>query len=96
MFFSWEETKNRINQGRHSISFEVAKTAFDDQYAVSFWDREVDGEDRWHLIGRTEETTIVVVVHTTREKDGQEITRIISARRAIQRERALYEAAQRK
>jgi uncharacterized DUF497 family protein len=34
---------------------------------------------------------VLVVVHTSRDEDGEEVTRIISARRATPRERRFYE-----
>jgi len=35
---------------------------------------------------------ILVVAHTLREEDGEEIVRIISARKATPRERRVYES----
>lgn len=51
-----------------------------------------DAEDRWVTIGTSDRMRILVVVHTWPEPDksGEEVIRIISARRANQRERAEY------
>lgn len=77
MLFSWDERENRANKRRHGISFETALRVFEDPYAVLEWDREVDGEDRWHTIGAIGGIDVVLVVHTNRYSDGEEEIRII-------------------
>jgi len=69
---------------------DTAVLVFDDPNAVALKDRHVEGEERWRTIGWAS-TTLVVVAHTTREEDGNEAIRIISARKATPSERALYE-----
>ena len=32
--FAWDEKKNAINQKKHDVSFEEAKTCFEDEYAL--------------------------------------------------------------
>ena len=32
--FAWDEKKNAINQKKHDVSFEEAKTCFEDEYAT--------------------------------------------------------------
>src|SRR5262249_9726057 len=86
----WDEAKNEANKEKHGIDFETAQFAFDDAFSVSFVERITDGGQRWHLIGSIEEVLLVVVVHTYRESDGDEVIRIISARQATRRERRLY------
>ena len=93
MRFEWDEVKNRRNLVKHEISFETARLVFDDPYARSIQDRVVDGEDRWQTIGMIE-GLIVVVAHTYREESGEEIIRIISARKATPAERRVYEGHQ--
>ena len=34
--FEWDENKNKSNREKHSISFEKAKEAFQDENAVEF------------------------------------------------------------
>ncbi len=34
--FEWDEAKNRLNQRKHSVPFEEAKTVFFDEYALRF------------------------------------------------------------
>jgi uncharacterized DUF497 family protein len=54
-----------------------------------------DGEERWHAIGSIEKIIILVVVHTYREEEPDEVIRIISARAATLHERKLYAQANR-
>ena len=90
MIFAWDDSKNRINRRKHGISFEAAVRVFEDPEAVSFVERVVDGEERWHTIGSAGGIAILLIVHTVEEEDGEEEVRIISARKAAPRERALY------
>jgi uncharacterized DUF497 family protein len=92
MVFAWDENKNRINRRKHGISFETAARIFEDPGVVSYRDREVDKEERWHAIGCAGGIAILLVVHTSEEPHGEEEIRIISARKASPRERALYHA----
>jgi hypothetical protein len=90
MVFVWDEKKNRINRRKHGISFETAARIFEDPNVVSYRDRMVDEEERWHAIGSAGGIAIVLVVHTSEEQHGEEEIRIISARKASAGERALY------
>jgi uncharacterized DUF497 family protein len=54
----------------------------------------VDEEERWHAIGSAGGITIVLVVHTSEEKHGEEEIRIIPARKASPSERALCHSHQ--
>ena len=92
MVFVWDDLKNRTNQRKHDVSFETAAIAFYDPGAISYPDRFVDGDERWHLVGIVGSMTLLLVVHTIREEHGEEEIRIISARKANRRERALYDA----
>jgi uncharacterized DUF497 family protein len=89
MRFEWDEVKNRRNRRKHKISFEVAKLAFDDQFALSLPDRIVEGEERWQTLGMISDL-VVAVAHTHREEDEDLVIRIISARKATPTERIAY------
>jgi uncharacterized DUF497 family protein len=91
MVFVWDENKNRINRRKHGVSFETAARVFEDPHVVSYRDRGVDEEERWHAIGSAGGIAILLVVHTSEEPHDEEEIRIISARKASPRERALYE-----
>ena len=88
MHYEWDEEKNLLNQRKHGISFEMAALVFEDQGCLVRLDRiDETGEQRWHAIGaariESEAAVVLLVVHIYREEnDGEEITRIISARRA--------------
>ncbi len=65
---------------------------FDDVLAVSRPDPHTDG-DRWQTLGLAS-SILVFVIHTWPEPDpatGQEIGRVISARKATPHERRAYE-----
>jgi len=95
MVFAWDEKKDRINRRKHGISFETAARIFEDPNLVSYPNRVVDREERWHAVGSAGGIAIVLVVHTSEEKHGEEEIRIVSARKASPRERALYHSRQR-
>ena len=86
----WDERKNRENQRKHDgISFELAALVFEDGNCLIEKDRvDESGEQRWHALGAVSlepaSVLILLVAHAYREeeKDGEEIIRIISARRA--------------
>jgi uncharacterized DUF497 family protein len=86
--YEWDEEKNHLNQGKHGISFEVASLVFEDERCLVRLDRiDETGEQRWHAVGTVRiepgAPVVLVVVHVYREEiNGEEITRIISARRA--------------
>jgi hypothetical protein len=92
MVFVWDEKKNRINRRKHGISFETVTRIFEDPNVVSYRDRVVDEEERWHAIDSAGGIAIVLVVHTSEEHHGEEEIRIIPARKASPRERARYHA----
>ena len=90
MRVDWDNAKNAINRSKHGIDFETAQLIFDDPFCITFVERVTDGEERWHAIGSIEKLVVLVVVHTYREVDSEEMIRIISARRATTKERRLY------
>ena len=92
MVFAWDENKNRMNRRKHGISFEAAVRVFEDPRAVSFVERVVEGQERWHTIGVAGGIVVLLVVHTVEEENGEEEVHIISARKAAPRERALYDS----
>jgi len=94
MRFEWDEGKNELNQTIHDgISFELASRVFADDFCLIYPDRidEETGELRWHALGRVAGLATYLVVHVYREqKNGQEITRIVSARAAEKNELKRY------
>lgn len=92
--FEWDENKNLINQDKHGVSFEEAKTVFYDEYALLEYDEEnSDEEDRFRILGVSKKGNVLLVVHCTRENDT--IIRIISSREATTTEKKGYERSRR-
>ena len=91
MRFIWDENKNRRNRAKHEISFETASLVFDDPRAISIVERVEDGEERWQTLGLAAGIVVLLVAHTYFEEGGEEVIRIISARKATPRERKVYE-----
>jgi len=89
--FDWDPEKARSNLAKHGVPFDVAVKAFEDDYSVSVPDRIVDGEARWRTVGRVGFTTILFVVHTWVDDDGEIYVRVISARKASRHEILGYE-----
>lgn len=86
--FSWDAAKNRTNQRKHGLPFEIAARVFLDPNRIERYDDTVEGEDRWITIGAVE-IVLLVVVYTVRGEAGEAI-RLISARRANAQEREAY------
>jgi len=88
----WDEEKNGANRKKHGLSFETAQLAFDDPLAASRLD-PFPFEERWQTIGAIG-PVVVIVIHTSLETDpetGEELGRIIGARKATSHERQAYE-----
>lgn len=95
MRFEWDEDKNRRNLAKHKVSFETARSVFDDPHVVSIQDRVVEGEERWQTVGMVS-GTVLFVAHTYRDEAGDEVIRLISARKAIPHERRAYAKSQKR
>jgi hypothetical protein len=87
--FEWDPRKSRANKAKHGIEFEEARTAFLDENARVIPDPErSENEERFVLMGLSVQVRVLVVCHCYRE--GEEVIRIISARRADPSEREQY------
>lgn len=86
--FEWHEEKAKANLRKHGISFEEAKTVFNDPFSITIADptHSID-EDRFIDIGLSATGRLLVVVYAER---GTNI-RLISCRRATKTERRTYE-----
>ena len=86
--FEWHPRKAAVNVRKHGVSFNEARTAFGDPFALIMADpRHSALEQREVLIGMTERSRIVAVMFTERAQN----IRIISARLVTRRERIEYE-----
>lgn len=97
MRYEWDQRKNRENQRKHGISFELAALVFQDENCLVGLDRvDEAGEQRWHALGAVslepDAELMILVAHVYREEDrnGEETIRIVSARRAGQNEVRRY------
>ncbi len=86
--FQWDENKAAINVQKHGIAFEEAAEVFFDPFHQT-GDASTDEEQRDFVLGYSLSPRVLLVVSIERD----ERTRLISARRATQYERKLYEEA---
>ncbi len=88
--FEWDPAKATRNEAKHGVSFEEAKTVFDDPMFVTVLDDEhsVD-EERYITIGLSRRGRLLMVAHT----DQEGLVRIISAREATKSEERFYDDA---
>ncbi len=83
--FTWNIKKNQQNCTKHGLNFEDAEHVFAGK-TVSFEDdREDYNETRYITLGELKKR-VVVIVHTERDL----MTRIISMRKANEREKKIY------
>jgi len=87
MKFEWDEHKNKLNIQKHGIDFRDAVYVFADPFALNMPDKYSDEEERWLMLGTNLKEQILLIVHTFR---GNNITRIISARKATHKEKTMY------
>ena len=86
MLFEWDPRKAASNVRKYGVSFEEAKTAFDDKLGAYYADRA--HPERFVLIGYSKQQRLLYVVHA---EVKVETIRIISARKATKHEKAHYE-----
>ncbi len=92
MRWTWDPEKNYLNRRSHGLSFETAVLVFDDPLAATTTD-PYPREQRWRTVGMVGGVALLVV-HTWPEAyhvAGDEVGRIISARKATRHERNAYE-----
>ena len=88
MKFEWDETKAARNLSKHGVSFEEAKTVFDDPLYIDFYDPDhSEDEARYLIIGASNRRRLLIVSYTERNDS----IRLISAREVTRNEREAYE-----
>ena len=88
MDFEWDKSKAAANLSKHSVSFEEAKTIFNDLLYVDFYDPDhSDNEERYLIVGRSNQERLLIVSYTERDNS----IRLISARVVTRSEREAYE-----
>jgi uncharacterized DUF497 family protein len=87
--FEWDEDKAASNVAKHGVTFDEASTVFGDPLATIFDDEEHSQDElREIIIGHSVLQRLLLVSFTER---GEEVVRIISARKASKSERKDYE-----
>lgn len=87
--FALDSAKAASNAKKHGISFEEAKTVFDDDNARLIADPDYsDGEERFVLLGMSYTLKVLTVVHCY--MDEESTIRIISARKSTKNEEKQY------
>lgn len=86
--FEWDENKAEANLSKHGVSFDEAKTVFDDALYIDFYEPDhSDDEHRYIIIGESQQHRLLLVSYTERDHK----TRLINAREVTRREREDYE-----
>lgn len=89
LVFEWDELKAKENIKKHGVTFEEAQSVFFDDMAIQFWDdTHSNQEERFLMLGLSNNLRLLLVVHCFREKDST--IRIISARKATRNEMKHY------
>jgi uncharacterized protein len=87
MLFEWNDRKAAQNVAKHGVLFEYAVRVFLDPHRLDSEDTRRDyGEERWLSLGRIEER-LFAIAYTRRGK----VIRVISARKANEREQRKYD-----
>ena len=83
MHYEWDGEKEEINLGKHGVSFEEAKTVFDDPLYVDFYDPDHSyDEHRYIIIGESSRGRLLLVVHGERRRASPDQLKGGDARRA--------------
>jgi hypothetical protein len=85
MEYEWDWQKNLLNFEKHGLSFEAAPEVFSDVHLTRLDTRFDYGEDRYLTMGLLVRR-VVIVAHTIRNGTN----RIISMRKANEREQKIY------
>jgi len=87
--FSWDDKKAKSNLLKHNVSFDEAKTVFEDGNARMIFDPDhSEEEERFILLGLSIKSKVLTVVHCYR--DDEHNIRIISARKSTKTEQIKY------
>ena len=68
MQFGWNDDKAASNLSKHEVSFEEAKTVFDDPLYVDFYDPDhSENENRYLIVGESDRGRLLIV-HIPKEE----------------------------
>lgn len=86
--YEWDQEKAAKNLEYHGVSFDEARTVFDDPFFLAFPDPVHSFEEsRYLIVGNSDQRHLLLVVYTERPP----AIRLISARETTRRERKVYE-----
>ena len=88
--YEWNPLKAERNYEKHGVRFSDATSVFADPAAITVEDEYPD-EERYAVIGHDGAGRLLVVIFTWR---GENLARLISARRATRAEAQTYYVAQ--
>jgi uncharacterized DUF497 family protein len=83
----WDENKSESNIKKHRVTFDEAATCLLDPMALVVEDPDAEGEQRFILIGMSNNIRLITVCYALPDEDS---IRIISARKPTAREEASY------
>jgi hypothetical protein len=87
--FEWDVSKAASDERKHGVTFEEAKSVFYDDFAIQFFDdQNSESEDRFLLLGHSNQSRILLICHC--EQESSDLIRIISTRKTTAKERKLY------
>ncbi len=91
--FTWNPAKAESNQRVHGLSFETAREVFDGPHHVAADNYFIvtEGEQRYQVIGVTRNLVLLLVVFVDRREPDAEVIHFISARKAVDYEKNIYE-----
>lgn len=90
MRYIWDQAKAALNLAKHGVAFGEAISAFDDPNGLYLPDP--GHQERGNLIGYDAKEQVLFVVHIKLLTEAPPAARLISARHANARQRALYQA----
>ncbi|MEX0964055.1 MAG: BrnT family toxin [Pseudohongiellaceae bacterium] len=86
MNIEYDLAKATSNLQKHGVSFDEASTALLDDNALVMEDLDSNDEDRWVLVGLSNQARLLTVIYTLRKNS----IRRISARKATKKESNYY------
>ncbi len=88
MRYEWDEDKAASNLAKHGVSFDEARTVFEDPLFLDYYDPDHShDEHRFIIVGQSREGRLLMVSYTERG----EAVRLISSRVTTSEERRFYE-----
>lgn len=96
MNYEWDTDKEKENIKKHEgVDFDLASKVFNDVWAIDEFDElhSTATEHRFTIVGLAENKLLRVTFTVVTEENGEEVIRLISARKAIGKDKKSYEEA---